>query len=109
MPYNEDLAKRIRTKLKSRSGIAEKSLFGGIGFLVGGNMACGVHKQDLVVRLSEKDFDRAIKDPNARVFDIGGRPMKGWILVSSGGYASDKSLQDWIKKGIAFARSLPSK
>ena len=109
MAYNEDLAKRIRTKLKSRSGLTEKRLFGGIGFLVSGNMACGVHKQDLIIRLSNNDFDLAIKDPNVRVFDLGGRPMRGWILVSSGGYSSDESLQDWIKKGIAFARSLPAK
>ncbi len=109
MPYNEDLAKRIRTKLKSRSGMTEKRLFGGIGFLVEGNIACGVHKQDLIVRLSNEDFDLAIKDANVMVFDISGRPMKGWILVSSRGYASDASLHDWINKGIAFARSLPPK
>lgn len=109
MPYNEDLAKRIRMQLKSRSGLTEKKLFGGIGFLVRGNMACGVHKQGLMVRLSGKDFDRAVRDPSVRVFDISGRPMRGWILVSSAGYASDASLQGWIEKGVAFAKSLPPK
>ena len=84
-------------------------MFGGIGFLVNGNMVCGVNKQDLVVRLSEDDFENALKQQHVRIFDMTGRPMKGWVLVSSGGYKSDKTLQSWIEKGIAFAKSLPHK
>ncbi len=109
MAYNDELAKRIRAHLKSRKDTIEKSLFGGIGFLVNGNMACGIHKQDLIVRLSETDFENALKQPHVRIFDMTGRPMKGWILVSAGGYASEKSLHSWLDKGIAFARSLPAK
>jgi TfoX/Sxy family transcriptional regulator of competence genes len=109
MAYNEELTERIRARLKLRRDVVEKKMFGGIGFLVNGNMACGVNKQDLVLRLSEADFENALKQPHVRIFDMTGRPMKGWILVSSGGYKSDKSLQGWIEKGITFAQSLPRK
>jgi TfoX/Sxy family transcriptional regulator of competence genes len=109
MAYNEELAERIRAGLKLRRDVVEKKMFGGIGFLVNGNMACGVNKQDLILRLSEDDFEKALKQPHVRIFDMTGRPMKGWILVSSGGYKSDKALQGWIEKGIAFAQTLPRK
>jgi TfoX/Sxy family transcriptional regulator of competence genes len=109
MAYNEELAERIRAGLKLRRDVVEKKMFGGIGFLVNGNMVCGVNKQDLILRLSEDDFEKALKQPHVRIFDMTGRPMKGWILVSSGGYKSDKALQGWIEKGIAFAQTLPRK
>lgn len=109
MAYDEELARRIRKNLKAQRGLAEKTLFGGVGFLVNGNMACGVHKQEMIVRLASQDFEQARLQPHVRVFDIGGKPMKGWILISSAGYASDKSLQGWIKKGVACASSLPPK
>jgi TfoX/Sxy family transcriptional regulator of competence genes len=109
MAYNEELAKRIRVHLKSAPDIAEKRLFGGIGFMVNGNMACGINKQDLIVRLSEADFEKALKQPHVRIFDMTRRPMKGWVFVSAEGYAAEKSLRGWLDKGIAFARSLPAK
>ena len=109
MAYNEELAERMRAVLKRKPDIVEKKMFGGIGFLIGGNMACGVNKQDLILRLSEDDFEKALKQPHVRIFDMTGRPMKGWIMVSSDGYKSDKALLGWIEKGIAVARSLPRK
>lgn len=109
MPYNEKLAARMRAKMAGQRGLEEKKMFGGVGFMLKGNMACGVHKQELIVRLMDKDFEAALKRPHVRVFDMTGRPMKGWVLVSEGGYSSDKSLQDWIDKGIALAKSLPPK
>jgi TfoX/Sxy family transcriptional regulator of competence genes len=109
MAYNEDLAKRMRAQLKSTRGLEEKKMFGGIGFLVNGNMACGVNKGDLIVRLGDDDFEKALKQKGVRIFDMTGKPMRGWILVSEAGYASDKALQGWIEKGLAFARSLPKK
>ena len=93
--------------MKAERGVVEKSMFGGIGFLVNGNMACGVNKQDLIVRLSEHDFEEALKRPHVRVFNMTGRPMKGWIMVSSGGYASETALKGWIDRAVAHARSLP--
>lgn len=109
MAYDEELAERIRSKLKGKRGISEKRLFGGVGFLVGGNMACGVNKRDLIVRLSDDDFAPALKQPNVRVFDMTGRPMKGWIMVAAGGLRSDKELQSWIDKAYQYARKLPAK
>ena len=109
MAYNEKLAERMRAKMKSTRGVVEKKMFGGVGFLVNGNMACGVNKQDLIVRLSDEDFEKALKQKSVRIFDLTGRPMKGWILVSEEGYASDKALESWIEKGAAFAKSLPKK
>ena len=109
MAYDEKLAERLRRMLKSTRGVTEKKMFGGVGFLVNGNMACGVNKQDLIVRLSDDDFDQALKSPHVRVFDMTGRPMKGWILVSSQGAATDHALGVWVEKSLAFARSLPPK
>ncbi len=109
MAYNEKLAERMRAQLKSAQGVTEKKMFGGIGFLVNGNMACGVNKQDLIVRLSDDDFQQALKQPRVRIFDMAGKPMKGWILVSAEGYDSDQALQSWVQKGVAFAKSLPAR
>jgi len=109
MAYNEQLADRMRAQLKSKRGLTEKKMFGGIGFLVNGNMACGIIKDDLIVRLGEDDFGRALKQKHVRVFDYSGRPMKGWVYVSAEGYSSDKALDDWMEKGTAFAKSLPKK
>jgi TfoX/Sxy family transcriptional regulator of competence genes len=109
MTYNEDLAKRMREILKTKSNLVEKKMFGGIGFLVNGNMACGVNKQDLVLRLSDNDFEKALKQPNVRIFNMSGRPMKGWVMISTEGYRSDRSLLAWVEKGMAFAQSLPPK
>ncbi len=109
MPYNAALAERMRAEIKKLRGVQEKSMFGGIGFLINGNMACGIHKQDMIVRLNPDDFAAALKSPGARVFNMTGRPMKGWVMVSAEGHASDGSLRQWIRKSIEFARSLPPK
>jgi TfoX/Sxy family transcriptional regulator of competence genes len=109
MAYDEKLAERIRTKLKGTRGLTEKKMFGGVGFMVNGNMACGVIKQDMVVRLSQEDSDAALKKAHVKAFDMTGRPMKGWILVEPGGLASDKALQIWVIKSVAFAKSMPPK
>lgn len=109
MTYNENLAQRVRHSMKAVRGAVEKNMFGGIGFLIHGNMACGVNKQDLIVRLSEDEFKKALKHPHVRVFNMTGRPMKGWIMVSAGGYASEAALKGWIDKSVAQARTLPPK
>lgn len=109
MAYNVQLTERIRSVLKGRKGLEEKKMFGGVGFLVNGNMACGVNKDDLILRLGEKEYQKALKSPHARKFDMTGRPMKGWVMVSEPGYASEKSLNTWIEVALTFARSLPPK
>ncbi len=109
MAYDENLAERIRSKLKGTRGLSEKKMFGGVGFMINGNMACGVIKQDMVVRLNGDEADAALKRADVRVFDMTGRPMKGWILVGPHGVASDRALQSWIDRSTAFAKSLPPK
>jgi len=109
MAYNEVLAERMRAILKTIRGLEEKKMFGGVGFLVRGNMACGVHKDDLILRLGEQDFAAALKAPHVRIFDMTGKPMKGWVLVSKQGYESAKALQAWVRISLAFAGSLPPK
>lgn len=109
MAYNEKLAERIRTTLKGKRGVEEKRMFGGVGFLVNGNMACGVHKDELIIRLGEREFATALKAPHARIFDMTGKPMKGWLLISEQGYRSEKSLQSWIQRSVTFAKSLAPK
>jgi TfoX/Sxy family transcriptional regulator of competence genes len=109
MAYDEALAQRIRAALPDVPGLTEKKMFGGIGFLVHGNMACGVSGNDLMVRISPDSYDTAIAKPHVRMFDLTGRPMKGWILVASAGVQSGEDLQSWLQQGVAFAQSLPPK
>ena len=109
MAYNEQLAQRIRQRLGKRSGLAEKKMFGGIGFLLQGNMCCGVHGEDMIVRLDPEHTDQALSAPHTRQFDLTGRPMKGWILVEPKGLATDASLGKWIGIATKYAGTLPAK
>ena len=109
MAYNEKLAERIRLRLKGTPGLSDKKMFGGVGFMIHGNMACGVHKQDMVVRLPDDESDAALKQAHVKVFDMTGRPMKGWVLVEPPGVSTDRTLHVWIDKSQAFAKSLPPK
>jgi TfoX/Sxy family transcriptional regulator of competence genes len=109
MAYDEALAQRIRAALPDVPGATEKKMFGGIGFLVDGNMACGVNGENLIVRIRPDAADAALAQPAVRVFDMTGRPMKGWIVVEPAGVQSADDLRYWIAQGIAFAQSLPPK
>jgi TfoX/Sxy family transcriptional regulator of competence genes len=91
------------------AGLTEKKMFGGLAFLLNGNMACGVHSDELIVRLDPDDTDAALAEPGARVFDMTGRPMKGWLLVDADGVAEDADLRRWIGRGVEYTRDLPSK
>lgn len=109
MAYDEALTERIRAALPDVPGLTEKKMFGGIGFLVQGNMACGVSRNDLMVRISPDAYEAALAKPHVRVFDMSGRPMKGWVLVDAAGIGSTEELQSWLGQGVAFAQSLPAK
>jgi len=109
MAYDEGLAQRIREVLGEQPGLVEKKMFGGIGFMVHGNMACGVHKDALIVRVGPEKHEGAMARAHTRPFDITGRPMKGWVMVTSDGYESDEALEDWVQQGLDFALSLPAK
>jgi TfoX/Sxy family transcriptional regulator of competence genes len=109
MAFDEGLAERIRGVLDARSDVDERKMFGGIAFLVAGNMACGVMRDDLMVRM-EPDAAAALEsEPGVRRFDMGGRPMKGWLLVEPEATADDGDLERWVRRGEEFAAGLPPK
>ncbi|MFF8968959.1 TfoX/Sxy family protein [Streptomyces sp. NPDC014995] len=109
MAYDEGLAQRVRERLGTDPEIAEKRMFGGIAFLVRGNMAVGVTGDDLMVRVGPDATDAALSRPGTRVFAMTGRPMRGWVLVDGTALAEDDTLATWIDEGHAFAASLPAK
>ena len=109
MPYDEKLAERVRGVFQSEPGYTEKKMFGGICFMVGGNMAVGVTGGDLMVRPGPHNFDAALALPHARPMDFTGRPMKGFVYVDSTGIVTEAALAEWVERGAAFARSLPVK
>jgi TfoX/Sxy family transcriptional regulator of competence genes len=109
MAYDELLAIRMRAALGSLPGLEEKKMFGGIGFLLNRNMACGVHKDYLIVRVGPQKHAAALVRPHTRPFDMTGHPMAGWIMVEPPGCATESALKDWLEQGLAFAQSLPAK
>ncbi len=109
MAYNLLLAQRIRTVLEGVPGVAEKKMFGGTGFILRGNMACGVNGDDLIVRVGPEQDAQALAMPHVRRFDMPGRPMAGWIMVGPSGYQTDADLRRWVEQGVTYASSLPPK
>lgn len=109
MAFDEGLAQRIRRALAEEPGVSEKRMFGGIAFLINGNMAVGVVRDDLMVRVGPERYDRLLNEANAREMDFTGKPMKGFVFVSAPGVASKQDLTRWTGHGVAFARSLPKK
>lgn len=109
MAYDERLADDIRARIGSHSGLTEKPMFGGIAFMVHGNMAVGVSGNELMVRVGKDAHEKAVSRPGARIFDLSARPMRGWIVVSPEGFPTDTDLNNWIQQGVAYAESLPPK
>jgi len=107
--YDADLAERVRDAISLREGLSEREMFGGITFMLGGNMACGVIGDELIVRLSPEEAERALAEPHTRRFDFTGRPMKNWVCVAPEGLGSDDELAGWVDAGAGFAASLPAK
>lgn len=107
---NEDvLVDRIRSILSRRKGFSEKNMFGGVCFMINGNMCVGTWKGSLIVRLDKKHHDETLTKPHTKPFDITGRVMKGWALVEPSGIESDKDLKTWVRRAAKFAESLPVK
>jgi len=110
MPYDEGLARHIRRVLdQDGHSYVEKQMFGGLSFLVSGNMSVGITGEDLLVRVGKGNNEAALSLPHTRPMDFTGKPMKGWIYVAPAGYASDADLRAWIQRGLDFALSLPPK
>jgi hypothetical protein len=108
MAYDEGLAQRIRESLIPRD-LEEIKMFGGIGFLVSGNMVCGVLHDSLIIRVGPDHYQEALSRPHTREFDFTGRAMTGWVMVNPKGYQEDAILEDWVMSGLTFALSLPPK
>ena len=109
MAYDKTLADRIRKALSKQPKLTEREMFGGIGFMLRGNMACGVIGDELMVRIAKEETETAIKEPGARIFDFSGRPSPGWILVSQQVLSTPAELRAWVNRGVEYALSLPAK
>jgi hypothetical protein len=106
--YDEHLAERARQFLPDE-GVVGKQMFGGIAFMLNGNMSVGVLGEELIVRLGAEAAAKALTDPHVRVMDFTGRPMKGWVIVEPAATEDDAALAGWVERGVAFAGSLPPK
>ena len=110
MAYDPDFADRVRGQLAEEAGVSEKAMFGGLAFLLHGNMAVGLSGGgELMVRVGPDGTDAALARPHTRLFDMTGRPMKGWILVAPQGVRTKRQLAAWVSRGVDFARTLPPK
>ena len=109
MTYDLELAARLRKALAPRKGVSEKRMFGGLSFMLDGNMCCGILDDDLVVRLGPNNYENALAERHARPMDFTGRPHRGMVYVGPEGCETDKSLSTWVDRGVEFAASMPPK
>lgn len=109
MAFDEGLAQRVRELFNNRLGYEEKKMFGGIGFLLHGNMACGVIREDLIVRVGVDNYTDALLKPDVELFDMTGKAMTGWVVVKEPGYRSDSDLNNWVTQVADYSLSLPAK
>jgi TfoX/Sxy family transcriptional regulator of competence genes len=110
MPYDEELAARIRDLMARERGVSEKKMFGGLAFLVDGNMSVAASGQGgLLVRVDPDESDALLGKPGVGLMEMGGRSMAGWLRVEADAVHTKKQLAPWVKRGVAFARSLPPK
>ncbi len=109
MAFDENLATRIRTALTRKKGVVEKKMFGGLGFLLHGNMRVGVWKDSMIVRLGPDESEAALLEPHVGEFDITGRAMKGWVMVAAEGVADKDAVKGWVQRGVKFVGKLPGK
>jgi hypothetical protein len=109
MAYSRGLADRVRHALRDARGIAEKKLFGGVGFLLRGNLLVAVWQTSLIARLGPEQAATALAESNVREFDVTGRPMRGWVMIDADGLDNDAALDAWIARARAFVETLPAK
>jgi hypothetical protein len=110
MAYDEHLAERIRELVASEPGLTEKKMFGGLAFLIGGNMAVSASGQGgLLLHVHPEETDALLRKPHARPFEMRGREMQGWLRVEPDGLRTKRQLERWVERGVSYARSLPAK
>lgn len=109
MAYDESLVQRTREALAGRDDVVEKRMFGGLTFMVRGNMCCGVGKMGMMVRVGPDQYQEALAKPGASVMDFTGREMRGFVSVDPASVGEDKVLGDWVAMGLRFVMTLPEK
>jgi TfoX/Sxy family transcriptional regulator of competence genes len=110
LAYDEELAERIRTLVGDRSGLTEKKMFGGLAFLIGGNMAIAASGQGgILVRVDPEQSDELVATTPAEPMEMRGRRMTGWLRVDTADVAGDAALAEWVERGTGYAASLPAK
>ena len=109
MTYDEGLAQRLREIFAEREDVTERKMFGGLAFMVSGNMCCGVLGDELMARVGPDQYALALEQPHARQMDFTGKALKGFVYVAYQGISSDKALETWVGRCMDFAASLPPK
>jgi TfoX/Sxy family transcriptional regulator of competence genes len=110
MAYDHELANRLREVLAAEEGLTEKAMFGGLAFLIGGNMAVSASsKGGLLLRVDPARTDELVREPHVGRFEMRGRAMDGWLRVDAAAVETDDELRQWVRRGVSYARSLPSK
>jgi TfoX/Sxy family transcriptional regulator of competence genes len=110
MAYDEELANRLRELVGGEDGLTEKKMFGGLAFLINGNMSVSASGQGgLLLRVDPEHTDKLAEEPHAQPFVMRGRAMQGWLRVAPEGVSTKRDLERWVKRGVGYARSLPSK
>lgn len=109
MTYDDGLAHRIRETLDDRPGLTENEVFGGVAFMLRGNMVCGVVDDALLARVGPDAYDDALSGPHVRPMDVTGREMRGLVLVDPPGLVSDDAVETWLDRCLTYAASLPPK
>jgi hypothetical protein len=110
MAYDEELAERIRGLVKDERGLTEQRMFGGLAFLINGNMSVSASGQGgLLLRVDPEETEALVKEPHAQRFEMRGRAMDGWLRVGADGVRTQRELERWVARGVSYARSLPAK
>ena len=109
MAYDEALAERVRKAIRDQPNVTERKMFGGLAFMVGGHMCCGIVGDDLMVRVGHDAYEEALSKPHARPMDFTGRPLKGMVYVARSGLRTEKALRGWVDRGVSFTTTLPAK
>lgn len=109
MAFDENLATRIRSALGRKKGVVEKKMFGGLGFLLHGNILVGVWKNSMIVRFGPDQAEDAFLEPHVKDFDITGKAMKGWVMVAAEGVADEDAMKEWVQRAMKFVAKLPAK
>ena len=109
MPYDEQLARRVRPLMALRCGFSEKKMFGGMAYFLEGNLCVGVFRESLVVRVGINAYAAALEEPFVTIFGAVKRPMRGWVMVGPEGLDDMTAIRAWVERGVEFVETLPPK